>query len=485
MAITVLAPNADAASHSQGDFSRSKVIFVTLLFLLSLASFVAQTEFTSEAYKIGFEEPVVLLLVTHGSWWILWPVQVFSVSFWRTLSETRKQITKKRKRTGEAHTRLLERGEAHLEPASVVPERLPTTRRFNPWRTYKKNIVKQVHTVYHTSILIYEANVHNDTSVYNCNDLIGKNPRISNSTSVFTCFKSFASTPSFKYIFSRATLIAFLLTLAGATWYAAMSLTDPSDVTAIYNCSAFTAYAFAIPILKERFSILKASSVIIAVAGVFIVAYSGSDNGAKAASAKVEYPYRLWGNLLILTGAVLYGYYEVLYKKYLCIPAHLVKVITPRRQSTFANFVMGIFGFITCLILGITIFVGHVSGIHKFNFFDYGSDTTRIWLYISGSIVSNLLFSASFLSLMALTSPVLSSVSSLLTIFLIGIVEWFFFGNSLTSLQLLGDFLVIIGFVILTAASWKEISEGDDHDEIENASTYSFPASVYSRAESI
>lgn len=256
-----------------------------------------------------------------------------------------------------------------------------------------------------------------------------------------------------------------------------MSMTYPSDVTAIYNCSAFTAYAFAIPLLNEKFSWLKASSVIIALSGVFIVAYSGDDSKDQPKEEN-PYPLRFWGNLLILTGAVLYGYYEVLYKKYLCIPEHLSKITTPRRQLTFANFVMGFFGIYTLTILVTILIFAEVFHIHHFNLFDYGDNTTTIWLYISGSIVSNLLFSASFLSLMALTSPVLSSVSSLLTIFLIGLVEWWVFGNKLGFQQLVGDLLVIVGFVMLTIASWKEISEGNEDDEVDAVSTYSFALST-------
>ena len=82
-----------------------------------------------------------------------------------------------------------------------------------------------------------------------------------------------------------------------------------------------------------------------------------------------------------------------------------------------------------------------------------------------------------FLSLMALTGPVLSSVSSFVTIFLIGIVEWVLFGNALSFKQLIGDALVIIGFVVLTVASWKEISEGNDEDEVDTTSIYSFAVS--------
>ena len=35
-----------------------------------------------------------------------------------------------------------------------------------------------------------------------------------------------------------------------------------------------------------------------------------------------------------------------------------------------------------------------------------------------------------------------------------------------------GDLLVIVGFVMLTIASWKEISEGNEDDEVDAVSTF-------------
>ena len=332
----------------------------------------------------------------------------------------------------------------------------------------------QIHNVYHTSILVYEAHTNGNRATQNLQALIDQNPHISATSSITACVRSFFATPAFKYIATKTAIISVVLNVAGFTWYGAMSMTYASDVTAIYNCSAFTAYAFAIPLLNEKFSWLKAASVVIAVSGVFVVAYSGTESAELAA----QYPYRLWGNLIISVGAVMYGYYEVLYKKYTCVPEHLAKVITPRRQLTFSNFVMALLGFFTLTFLVSGILIVEVCQIHHFNLFNYGHNTARIWAYIGGSIVSILLFSGLFLSLMALTSPVLSSVSSLLTIFLIGIVEWILFGNELGAKQLLGDALVIIGFALLTAASWNEISEGKDDDEIDAASMFSFAPSV-------
>ncbi|KAK6460405.1 hypothetical protein DFJ63DRAFT_250196 [Scheffersomyces coipomensis] len=466
MAITTL--NEATADHSSPHASKTKIIFIIFMFLLSLISFVTQTEFTSQAYQLGFSEPIILLLVTHGSWWILWPLQALTVSLIRTISKYRDQ-----NRNG---THLGNSGYQRLNVNSqLLEENLSTRKQVNLFEYFKKALVKQFHNVYHTAILVYEGNVNHDERTENLDQLIAQNPHVSTSDSFIKCIDSFFKTPAIKYIVFKAFLVTLVLTIAGSTWYGAMSMTYAADVTAIYNCSAFTAYAFAIPLLHEKFSWLKASSVIIAVAGVFIVAYSGSTDDQPDES---QYPYRFWGNLIILIGAVLYGYYEVLYKKYLCIPHHLAKIITPRRQSTFANFVMGFFGFFTSLIVITLVLFLELFQIHQFNFFNYGPKTGKIWGYIVGSIFSNLIFSASFLTLMALTSPVLSSVSSLLTIFLIGIVEWILFNNKLDAQQLLGDLLVVIGFVVLTVASWREISEGNEEDDVEAVSTYSFAVST-------
>lgn len=457
MAITELDPSA----HSSA--SRAKVVFVTLLFLLSLASFIGQTEFTSQAYALGFSEPIILLLLTHGLWWLLWPIQVVAVALLRT---------SQRLSRGASYERLGAEA-VLLVGAQTEPAEAPAEPQINTLKYFKKCIIKQIHNVYHTAILVYEANANGDESTQNLNLLVTKNPHLPTNSSITACVRTFVATPAFRYLAKKTAMISVVLNVAGLTWYAAMAMTYASDVTAIYNCSAFTAYAFAIPILHEKFTWTKMSSVAIAVSGVFVVAYSGSD----APSDSDQYPYRLWGNLLISTGAVLYGYYEVLYKKYACIPAHTAALITPRRQLTFANFVMAMLGVFTLALLLSAVVLVELLQIHHFRLFDYGENSARIWGYVLGSIVSNLLFSGSFLSLMALTSPVLSSVSSLLTIFLIGIVEWVLFGNALGKMQLLGDALVIVGFTILTAASWKEISEGQDEDDIETASFYSFAPS--------
>lgn len=476
MAITELNPLSNRSIKSTQGASRTKIASVVFLFLLSIASFVAQTEFTSQAYLLGFKEPMVMLTATHGSWWVLWPMQVLCVALYRTFYQYKKE-------PADTNALLLDfdllaeqvnllRREVRNPTASFEVAR-QRNKPSSLYKYFKKCIIKQIQNVYHTSILICEANVNHDTSTHNLDVLISKNPRISNSSAIFECISDFIATPAFKYVAVQCAIVSLVVNIAGFLWHAAMSLTYAADVTAIYNCSAFTAYAFAIPILKENSSWLKATSVVIAVSGVFVVAYSGADSG----DSSERYPYRVWGNVLIAIGAILYGYYEVIYKKYVCVPEHLSKVITPRRQVTFANFVMGLMSIITFATLVPLLLFLLMLNMKKFNLFDYGEQTKEIWIFIFVSLLCNVLFSVLFLSLMALTNPVLSSVSSLVTIFVIGVVEWILFGNALSPQQLLGDALVVFGFVVLTAASWREISEGKEEDELEADSLYSFTAS--------
>jgi len=136
------------------------------------------------------------------------------------------------------------------------------------------------------------------------------------------------------------------LTVAASTWYLAVNLTTASDLTAIYNCGAFFAYAFSIPILKEKPRLDKVVSVIVAIIGVFIVAY-GDGNTDPNTPENIDRPYRIWGNIIIGIGSVLYGLYEVMYKKLACPPDGT----SSGRSLIFANTVAASIGLFTMVSL--------------------------------------------------------------------------------------------------------------------------------------
>jgi drug/metabolite transporter (DMT)-like permease len=166
------------------------------------------------------------------------------------------------------------------------------------------------------------------------------------------------------YMFRTTALLTSALTIAGASWYVAVNLTTASDLTAIYNCSAFFAYVFSVILLNDKVRLDKVFSVLIAIAGVLVVAYGDSGWAKKpdASSTRDDADTRTLGNIIIGVGSILYGLYEVLYKRSACPP----EGTSPGRSMIFANTVGSMIGTFTLLVLWIPIPILHVLGLEEF-----------------------------------------------------------------------------------------------------------------------
>ncbi|KAM0719576.1 hypothetical protein Q7P37_003706 [Cladosporium fusiforme] len=242
------------------------------------------------------------------------------------------------------------------------------------------------------------------------------------------------------YFIRTTAFVTCALTIAGGSWYVAVDLTTASDLTAIYNCSAFFAYAFAIPMLGEKLRWGKVFAVLVAIGGVLIVAYgdtdttakhgskSGGGTGGSDAPEEHEASNRFLGNLVIGVGSVLYGFYEV--------------------------FLIGVF---TLLVLWIPLPLLHITGIETFEL-----PTGKAAWMLMISVLSNATFSGSFLVLISLTSPVLSSVAALLTIFLVALCDELLpepLHNDLSTAAVAGGVLIIIAFGLLSWFTFREMNE--------------------------
>lgn len=163
------------------------------------------------------------------------------------------------------------------------------------------------------------------------------------------------------YILRKTALVTTALTVAGGSWYYAVGMTTGSDLTAIYNCSAFFAYAFSIPLLGDKLRFDKVFAVVVAVAGVMTIAYGDSKQADKGTSSD-QADNRAVGNVVIGVGSVLYGLYEVLYKKLACPP----EGASPSRGAIFANTFGSLIGCFTLLVLWIPIPILHFTGLEVF-----------------------------------------------------------------------------------------------------------------------
>ncbi|KAM5489719.1 hypothetical protein MaudMau93_003085 [Microsporum audouinii] len=256
------------------------------------------------------------------------------------------------------------------------------------------------------------------------------------------------------YMVKTTVFVALALTIAGGSWYVAVDLTTSSDLTAIYNCSAFFAYAFSIPLLNDKLRFDKVFSVCVAIVGVIIIAYGpgGPPEGTPAGDADTlkKASNRALGNIIIGVGSVLYGLYEVLFKRFACPP----EGTSSGRGVIFANTFGSMIGLFTLLCLWIPLPFFHILGWETFEI----PRGETAWLLII-STLSNATFSGSFLVLISLTSPVLSSVAALLTIFLVALVDWKFNHKALGFSSIIGGILITLAFLLLSWSTYRELDE--------------------------
>ncbi|RMZ91673.1 hypothetical protein DV736_g1112, partial [Chaetothyriales sp. CBS 134916] len=369
------------------NLTRRKYIYAAFFLLLSLISFVVQTETAVYIqHELKWDKAYCMLWLTHSSWSLLWPVQLLIIRI------------QKRK----------------LKWAAF-------------WRRHK-------YLIRSTAQMVQSQDLY-----------------LSPATTLRSPWPYFLKTTSFITIF---------LTMAGASWYVAVNMTSPSDLTAIYNCSAFFAYVFSILLLHDKWRADKLFSVGLAIVGVLVVAYgdqdkpkhgshSGGSTNPNHDDSNSSASQKLIGNIIIGIGSVMYGLYEVLYKKYACPPDGT----SPGRGMIFANTFGSMIGCFTLCVLWIPLPILHWTGLEHF---ELPRGKTAALLAVS--TLSNAVFSGSFLVLMSLTSPVLSSVAALLTIFLVAITDWLITGKPLSAAAIAGGILIILAFAMLSWATYCEMS---------------------------
>lgn len=377
-------------TESKSD-TRTRYTYAAAFLLLSLVSFAVQTETAVYIqHDLNWTKPYCMLYFTHGSWSLLWFVQlgILRLSKWS-----------------------------------------------QPWDAFWRR---------HVSIIRSTAQMIEHRTLRVPSHLSKKSP--------------------WPYFIRTTAYVTCALTVAGGSWYVAVDLTTASDLTAIYNCSAFFAYAFAVPLLGEKLRISKVAAVGIAIIGVLVVAYgdaghpkhgnkSGGGAGGPSAPDSSEASNRALGNMVIGVGSVLYGFYEVLYKRVACPPDGC----SADRGMLFANAFGSMIGIFTLTVLWIPLPILHVLGIESFEL----PSGEAAWM-LAISVLSNATFSGSFLVLISLTSPVLSSVAALLTIFLVALCDQLLpppLYSPLTFAAVAGGLLIIFAFLMLSWATYKEMKE--------------------------
>jgi len=161
------------------------------------------------------------------------------------------------------------------------------------------------------------------------------------------------------YLATTMAIVTVVLTMSGVSWFTSLSLTTPADLTAIYNCATFFAAAFSVPILKEKLGWISIIAVVLSIGGTFTIAYG--DTTAEHAESTIG-ASRLLGNIIACGGAVAFGLYEVLFKKWACSSR-------PETQESSVPLTLAasaLTGFYTLGVLWIFLPILHIFGVEEF-----------------------------------------------------------------------------------------------------------------------
>ena len=173
-------------------------------------------------------------------------------------------------------------------------------------------------------------------------------------------------------------------------------LLSVTDLTALWNTNAFFAYIFNVLIFRLKWEPTPLLAVIIATGGVFMVVYGGAQQPHSGPQMPSTATSPLVGNSLALIASVLFGLYQVYYKRYAALPGtdfpeslpehepiyqHISshadldddvnsgpRKFRPLPLGLYANFISSLMGLVTLLLFWIPIPILHYLGNERFSF---------------------------------------------------------------------------------------------------------------------
>ncbi|KAG0319720.1 hypothetical protein BGZ97_001595 [Linnemannia gamsii] len=244
-----------------------------------------------------------------------------------------------------------------------------------------------------------------------------------------------------KYLFWLTVGITTLFMVPSYLWYLCVAMTSMANLTAIYNTACFFAYLFSILLLREKIVVNKVLAVFLSLAGVAVISLTTRDSGGDGKSVEGKQAFSMAGDVLALVGAALYGFEEVVYKKY----------VSPKvNPVTFANTMTGLMGVVTFTMLWFPIPLLHWIGHEIMEL-----PTWKEFLSILMIATLGLIYNGCFMIVVSMTSPVFAAVGVMATIPLVALTDWAIFHEPIGWGNIVGGLSILVGFAILVRENRK------------------------------
>lgn len=246
--------------------------------------------------------------------------------------------------------------------------------------------------------------------------------------------------------FQLSLLFIILWFTANLVTNASLSYTSVASQTILSSTSSF--FTLIIGFLKsvEKVSQSKVLGILLSFAGVLIV--TKADTTATSSNPIDTNPNAdpnkstlviIWGNLLALAGALIYGIYTILLKQKITIPN------SHKERNLNTHLFFGFVGLICFLGLWPILIILHFTGVEEFELPPTLLMTELLIINAGITFISDFCWCNAVL----LTSPLTVTVGLSMTIPLAMIGDWVFKGFQLNLVYIFGAVIVTTGFLII------------------------------------
>lgn len=225
--------------------------------------------------------------------------------------------------------------------------------------------------------------------------------------------------------------------LANLVTNASLSYTSVASQTILSSTSSFFTLLVGAFYMIEKINKNKVFGILLSFAGVILV--------SKVDSANTSVPdgtpawLSIWGNLLALVGAFIYGVYTILLKH------KIAKPNTSKERILNTHLFFGFVGFYCLALLWPAILVLHFTGVETFEI----PQSSHILVTLAINAFITFISDFCWCKAVLLTSPLTVTVGLSLTIPLAMVGDWIFKGFHINPWYTLGAGAVTMGFLVI------------------------------------
>lgn len=227
-----------------------------------------------------------------------------------------------------------------------------------------------------------------------------------------------------------------------------LSYTSVASQTILSSTSSFFTLLIGYFYLIENINANKIAGILLLFAGVLIVtkvdASNSYQNNEPTSNALI-----LWGNLLALAGALVYGVYTILLKY------RIMDKNTKKERNLNTHLFFGCVGLYCLIFLWPIILVLHFTGVEQFELPKSG----HILLLLGGNALITFVSDFCWCKAVLLTSPLTVTVGLSLTIPLAMVGDWIIKNFEINLWYLTGAIMVTVGFMVINRDEQEDFVE--------------------------